>query len=64
MNRDNIEVIKPKKQHTFNEVINASFNNVDYVKGQDRLMVEYREKELKVLNEILEEIRTIRRKIK
>ena len=58
-----IEVIKPKKQHTFSDIIESSFDNVDYVKGQDKLMVAYREKELKFLEEILE-LRTIRKKIK
>ena len=62
--KDNIEVIKPKKPHGLNDLIESSFDNVDYVKGQDRLMVEYREKELRLLNEILEELRTIRSKIK
>ena len=61
---DKIEIIKPKKQHNFNDIIEASFDNTEYVKGQDKLMVQYREKELKILTEILEELRTIRRKIK
>jgi hypothetical protein len=64
MEKTNIEIIKPKKQHNLNDIIEASFDNTDYVKRQDKLMVEYREKELKILNEILEELRIIRRKIK
>ena len=64
MKDEDIEIIKPKKQHNFNDIIEASFDNTEYVKGQDKLMVQYREKELKILTEILKELRTIRRKIK
>ena len=63
MDRD-IEVIKPKKKHNLNEVMEAPFDMMDYTKGQDRLVIEYREKELKLLSQILEELGTIRRKIK
>mgnify|MGYP001306785715 CR=1 FL=1 len=59
-----IEIIKPKKSRGLNDLIDASFDNADYVKGQDKIMVDYREKELKILKEILEELRVIRSKIK
>ena len=64
MKDKNIEIIEPKKQHTFSDIMEAPFDNMKYVKGQDKLMVEYREKEITLLTEILEELRTIRGKIK
>jgi hypothetical protein len=64
MKQNKIEIIKPKKQHSFNDIIEASFDNTDYVKNQDKLMVAYREKEMVLLKEILEELRIIRGKIK
>ena len=64
MKRDDIEVIIPKKKHDFKDLIESSFDNVDYVKKQDKLVIEYREKETKLLSEILNELRIIRSKIK
>ena len=64
MKQDKVEVIIPKKKHTLSDVMEAPFENMDYVKKQDKLVIEYREKETKLLTEILEELRIIRRKIK
>ena len=64
MKEEKIEIIKPKKQHDLKDLFEAPFDNMEYVKGQDKKMIEYREKEITLLTEILEEIRTIRRKIK
>ena len=64
MKKDKIEIIKPKKQHDLKDLFEAPFDNMEYVKGQDKKMIEYREKELELLRKILEELQTIGRKIK
>jgi len=66
MSEDKVRIYnpKPKKQHSLNEVMNAPFDMMDYTKSQDQLVIEYREKELALLSEILKELKIVRGKIK
>ena len=57
--KNTVEVIKPKKQHDFKDLIEAPFENMDYIKKQDRLLIEYREQEIQLLTKILEELQKL-----
>ena len=56
---EDIEVIKPKKQHNFKDLIEAPFENMDYVKNQDKLLIRYREQEIQLLKQILSELQKL-----
>lgn len=54
-----VEIIKGKKARTFQDVMESPFEAMEYAKQQDKLVIEYREKELALLREILKELKTL-----
>jgi hypothetical protein len=56
---EDVEVIRSKKQHNFDDLVEVPFEMIDYTKNQDKKLIEYRKQEIQLLSQILKELQKL-----